>query len=519
MEDQQPVMRHYRYYTCIWFGINSRWFENAARPFLSADDMLYVTNWTDVSIYWRPGMHVYHLAALDLKNRKLLGQRRFYTDALLVHANWIIREEGPKEFKALEELPHKDQQANEHIAQLKEILADTVPDNLYGPFLPFSRLTSRRYGVPFELRTSARTVSMVYDREAVKRALGGREDPEGLFARAELCMGESRLEDAARLLEGCLGRISSEDVDFRSMINQQLYVVHKRLARSGVRAGAPGRELANCLGMSRTVGTLGDEIETLFALSEAYERKGDYGAAERMLRNAIGSYGHYEYPVPSALGSGSARLLAASQAVLDRGRDFVKEGLYRQELGRGLELLSQGMPLYFSALSPLEKDLTVRTGESAAARLAKLQGASPEFAKSFESNARVALAGKPEAEQLHRLWEFPATAAAQAVVDELFRRSAEMKGPEGRQKLWRLADLARICALKVPEAYRARVTAPAGRAAPAALVPPFVDREDELQAREGTAWLVLERRDDLAKAPDLLFLGGRVQKRFDSKFL
>ena len=360
---------------------------------------------------------------------------------------------------------------------------------------------------------------MVYDREPVRRALAGREDPEGLFARAELAMGESRLEEAAGLLRGCLGRISSEDVDFRSMINQQLYQVHKRLARAGVRAGQVERELGNCLGMSRTAGTLSDEIETSFALSEAYERKGDYLTAQRMLRGVVSAYGHYEYPVPSALGTGSAKLLAASQGVLERGRDFVKGTIYREELGRSLGLLREGMPLYFSALSPLDHDLTVRAGDLAAGRMVRLGQSSAEFARSLEGAARLALEGKPDAEQLYRLWEFPGTAAAQAALEGQFRKAAELGGPEGRARLWRLADLARVCALQVPEAYRGRVVAPAGAEGAVGLRPPLGERTDQLVAKEGTAWLVLERRGDRQKAAELLFLGGRVQKRFDQKFL
>ncbi|MHC4916269.1 MAG: PA14 domain-containing protein, partial [Planctomycetota bacterium] len=215
MDDNQPVMRHYTYNSCLWFSMHERWFENAARPFMTSDGRLYITNWSDVSIWWRPNMHVYHLAEVDLLKRKLVSQRRYYTDALVVHADWIITDQGPKELKGLEELPHKDKRAKEQIGKLKEVLADVVPENRYGPFMPFSRLTFKRYGVLFELRTGPRSIELVYDRVGVKGAVAGRKDPEGLFARAELALGDSRLREAAGLMKSCLGAVSSEDVDFR----------------------------------------------------------------------------------------------------------------------------------------------------------------------------------------------------------------------------------------------------------------------------------------------------------------
>ena len=38
-------------------------------------------------------------------------------------------------------------------------------------------------------------------------------------------------------MQKCLATISSEDVDFRAAVNQQLYKVHRGLAQSGIRAG------------------------------------------------------------------------------------------------------------------------------------------------------------------------------------------------------------------------------------------------------------------------------------------
>ena len=118
---------------------------------------------------------------------------------------------------------------------------------------------------------------MVYDRGAVKKALAAPRRPRGALSPGPSWrLGESRLDEAAALMKQCLAGISSEDVDFRAAVNQQLYMVYRALAQSGIRESRSPQELTSCLGMSQTVSTLADEMETLFALAEAYECKGDY---------------------------------------------------------------------------------------------------------------------------------------------------------------------------------------------------------------------------------------------------
>jgi len=194
-------------------------------------------------------------------------------------------------------------------------------------------------------------------------------------------------------------------------------------------------------------------------------------------------------------------------------------------MGRALGLNKKGLPLYFSTLSPLEKDLMVRAGELAAGRLIRLQRASPEFAGEFEREAGRALGGRTAREQLYRLWEFPATKATQRILDDLFGKAGRgvPKTPAAaaalRRRLWRLADAARVCGLEVPGAYRSRVLAPAGRAAAAGLSAPLGEREADLSDARGTAWLVAGRRGGRGRRPELVFLAGRVKKKFDNKFI
>ncbi|MEX0702362.1 MAG: PQQ-binding-like beta-propeller repeat protein, partial [Planctomycetales bacterium] len=166
MKDDQPVMKHYTYMSqAMHFDMNESWFEMAARPFMTRDGRVCVTSFRYVGypIYgW-----ISSLGCLDLEKRKVVAQRRYYSGEILSRAHTDITVHGPEELEAYESLPIKDDAAKQRIALLKDVVADIVPRNEHGPFMPFSRVSFERYAVPFEVRMSARSVQMVYDREAV----------------------------------------------------------------------------------------------------------------------------------------------------------------------------------------------------------------------------------------------------------------------------------------------------------------------------------------------------------------
>ncbi|KKM93019.1 hypothetical protein LCGC14_1212640 [marine sediment metagenome] len=518
MRDEQPVMKHYRYGTSLWFRTNWRWFENGARPLLTRDGKLYISCWTDMSIWWRPGCYVFHLTGVDLNKRKIDFMRRYYTTTTLAHAESTINTTAPEELKDMEDLPNKTADIKDFIRKLKEVIADTVPVNEYGPFMPFSRVTFRRYGVPFELRFGPRSVAMVYDRQAVDRVLATRKDPVSEFARAELAVADARYSQASAMLNKCLTTMSSEDLDFRAAVNQQLYRVHQHLARKAIRSGDAAGELANALGMSRTASTLAEEIETMFAVSEAYEHQGDPAAAARALRTVVSTYGNHEYPVSPLMLADPAKVLGTARAVMDRTRPLINKEFFGGELGRSLTLMKQGLGLYLSTVSPLPKALTSRAGELASARLIRLQRLSSELAEQTEKVAAAALAGKTPEEKLQRLWEFPATKASQQTLEVLLAAAAKTEGAAGRRRMWRLADAARISALSVPEKYRPRVLAPKPTGGAETIELPQQPRKLEFTDTGGAARLVLARRGNRSVRSELLFIGARIRKRLDNKF-
>ena len=496
--------------------MNGRHYELGARPLLTTDGKLHLAQWNYIG--WPIYAWTSSLCSYDLVNRKVLGRRRYYSGRLLGYVYRSIHEWAPQALKAHEDLPHKDAKVKQWIKNLRLVVKDSVPTNRYGPFLPFARVTFHRHGVPFELRFGAQSVAMVYDRSQVGSALAKRSGPAIDFAKAELAFADARYADAAALLRACLKTMSSEDLDFRASVNQQLYRVYRRLARAGVRSGDPKKELDSCLGMSRTATTLADEIETLFALSEVYERTGNLRAAARCLRSIVSTYGHHEYPVPEVLALETPKVLATANGVLDR-TDAVAAGPYfGEELQGSIALFRKGLPLYLSTVSPLPKALTLRAGGLAAKRLLRLQASSPEFRRTFEATAAAELTGRAPDEQLHRLWEFPGTSTGQKILGQLFDRAAPDAGKKDWPRLRQLADVARICGLTLPEQHRARVLAPRTVHRPRPIELEAKERALDLADPEGINWLVLERRGDRSVRPELLFLGGRVRKRLDNKF-
>ncbi|MGQ9660910.1 MAG: outer membrane protein assembly factor BamB family protein [Kiritimatiellia bacterium] len=527
LAEDHPVMvlHHDPYGSAVPGGFNNRGFFLMARPFLTSDDRLYTTYYIDCGFNLSPWCT--SLAEISLRDRKVLNRRRYYLPAYQAFiADCIARAAG--HLQQLQELPFKDDRIKEEIRGVEAICKDTVPQNTYGPFVPFSRITFERFGTPFELRFTVRTVEMLYDWEVVKRNLAGRNDPEGLFAKAELALSEHRLKEAAELMRQALTAAPPEDLDFRAAVNQQLYLVYKRLAQSSVRSGQVESELAYCLGMSQTVGSLADEMETLVALSEAYERRGDYRTAARMVQRMIYTYGQHEYELPSLLIGEHEALMALSHGVLDKAADYMKDSLYASEVARPAMLAKRMLRLYFSALSPLRKDLNVRAGELGAQRLLTLRAAWPQLAKELDQEAAEVLAKQTPSEQLLRLWEFPGTAIAQKVLEDLLaqcsrrRQSSDIsleEAAELRRREWALADAARVAGLRLPEEARVRLLAPPAPKPAAAIELPLAERSLNLEETRGPAWLVLERHGRQDLAPDCIFLSGRVRKKLDNKFL
>jgi tetratricopeptide (TPR) repeat protein len=276
---------------------------------IKPEDKIIITGWTDCSPWYRPGCNVYSLGELDLINRKVGNQRRFYAGPFLANMDVFINDKvsrngpyplgAPLAYEDLSKIPRRTKAQDEEMAIYDKVSKDTVPVNEYPAFLPFSRVTFMRYGIPFELRLSPRKISMVYKRADFESKTSADASLLSTFGKSELSVKDGDYKKASEYLNQCLLLVSPEDVNFRALIKQQFYKVYLELVRSAIRSNKPELQLKNALGMSNTASVLAEEVETLFALAESYNNNGHFKSAASCLRTLIEVYGQHEFPISS----------------------------------------------------------------------------------------------------------------------------------------------------------------------------------------------------------------------------
>jgi len=507
----------------------------SAQPFVTTDAMLYVPHVNPFAhgsmrygIY-SPERCLYWV--IDLKNRTTLQRRLYYDGQYLALADKYIRYAQRDHADILKNFPDRKPEPfwTRVVLRFKDEAMPVSDPPQSAPFYPFARMTFSRHDVPFEVFVGPRALKMKCDRGALNLALaaletsGGSSSPtavRAVFGRAELAILDGRMSDAARLLETCLTRISNEDVAFRQQINQQLYTVYLHLLRKAIKRRDLAAEDTITIGMSRTAGTTPQEIQTLLCRAEYLERKRDYAGAALCLRNIIRYYGHIEYPISRLQFGDSEGLLKTAQGVMANVRTHLPRRFYDKELLRSHDLMTRTLPSYFSAASPLRPTMRVEARALASRRLQRLLTRDEAFRTGFERTAAATLAGGDLAARAHRLREFPATPAAQTVLDQLLADAEKKPALERQRGLWHLEDFATLYGLTVPDRYRPRRSAPTTRATGGHAASGTRRRiQFDPPDQENTVHLVLRHEGEPAGAEHLLFLGGRATKRLDNKFV
>jgi outer membrane protein assembly factor BamB/tetratricopeptide (TPR) repeat protein len=513
-------------------AINNRYFETGARPFLTEDDKIIITCWTDNSVYYRPGMHVYALGEIDLVGRKVLNQRRFYAGPMLANCDQVINDKvsrngpypmgAPLTYEDLAKIPRRTKEQDAQMVGLKKVMEDSVPVNEYPAFLPFSRVTFTRYGIPFELRLSPRKISMVYKRPDFEAKTAADNSLLSIFGKSELAVKDGDYKKASEYLNQCLLLVSPEDVNFRALIKQQFYKVYLELVRSAIRSNKPKLQMENALGMSNTASVLAEEVETLFSLAEAYQKNGNFKIAASCLRTLIEVYGHHEFPISS---------LAAKSIFYQEDLPIINETLneifteaktntgkiYKNEADKALELTNKSFPLYFSSVSPLPKELTVRTGDLAILKLIELLKNSGGYESEYSKMGDTELAGDKVDQLMYHVWKYPGTAKGQ----ETFNRICTLAGAmpeEDKREIWRkLGHMAKICKFKLPADITTFLTIPE-KAEYKDVNASNGDKTFEVPNFKDGIMITLEREGDLTIQPNLLFVGVKLPKKIGFRF-
>lgn len=535
LNDSQPVMNSGGVANGFEYGIsiNRSYFETAARPFLSEDDKLILTSWSSLSLWWKPGGAAYALGEIDLKNRKVLGQRRYYNGTFLSQADGIINDDkglvmernpigAPLMLSIMKKIPRLTKEQEVQIANLEKIIKDTVPVNEYPAFMPFSRVTFSRYGVPFELRLSPRKISLVYQRSDLESKLNNDKSLVSTFAKAELSVKDGDYKNAANFLNQCLALVSPEDVNFRALIKQQFYKVYLELVRSAIRAGKPKMLMENALGMSNTASVLAEEVESLFVLSESYHKNGNIKSSAECLRTLIEVYGHHEYPISSL--SAKALFYQEEMPVIHETINEIFEEaklnagtMYKKETNLVLDLVSKSSPLYFSSVSPLPKELTIRTGDLAILKLIDLLKKSSGYESEYSKNGEKELAGDKIDQLLYHVWKYPNTAKGQETFNRVCKLSSTLPEEEKREVLRKLGHVAKICKFKLPDELVSFFKVVENNIYKE-VNKNYGDKSYEVKDFKDGIMIVLDREGDINLHSNLLFLGIKLPKKKDFKF-
>lgn len=531
-------------------NINIRYFETSARPFLMEGDRIILSNWTDQSWrypkeksymapveidFWqyRPGMYVFAMCELDLLNKKILNQRRYYAEPILVNAEQIINDKtnrnhwlmplgAPLTLEDLSKIPRRTKEQDEQMAALEKVIADRVPVNEHPAFMPFSRITFNRFGLLFELRLSPRKISMVYDRVALETKIKNDESLLAIFSKSEVCVKDGDFLKASEYLKKCLVLVSPEDINFRALIKQQFYRVYLELTRAAIRAQKPHKQMEYTLGMSVTASVLAEEIEALFALAEAYSNNNLSLKASNCLRTLIEVYAHHEYPISNLAAQScfyredSAQTQETFHEIFKVAKSNVGQ-IYNKEAETALDVTRNSYPLFFSSVSPLPKELTVRTGDLAILKLIELLKKNNDLESEYSKIGEEELSTDQVNQLFFHIWKYPNTTMGQAAFDKMFLLSTHME-IEDKRILWRkMGHLANICKFKLPNDLKFFLSTPAKFNLPSVNIS-FGDKIYEIPNFKEGVMLTLERKGDLSSFENYLFIGVRVPKKIGYRF-
>lgn len=528
LKEEQPVYNSGENISGISGGIsiNSNYFETAARPFLSEDDKLILTSFTTSHRWFHPGAATFALGEIDLKNKKIFGQRRFYNGPMLAFADILITDmqwpSAPLLLSNLKKLPRVTKEQEKQMALLESITKDSVPVNEYPAFMPFSRVTFTRYGIPFELRLTPRKISMVYNRKLFEEKITIDKSLMAFFGKAEMSVKDGDYKKASEYLNQCLTLISPEDVNFRALIKQQFYKVYLELVKSAIRSNKPKQQMENTLGMSNTASVLSEEVESLFALAEAHSKNGAIKNAASCLRTLIEVYGQHEFPL-SSIAAMSMFHQEDLPLVTNTFNEIITEAksnsgnIYKTAVEKTLDLTSSSLPLYFSAVSPLPKELTVRAGDLAILKLIDLLKISKGFESEYNKLGEAELEGDKIDQLIYHIWKYAGTEKGQETLNRICSLSLNLNDEEKRSVWRKLGHIAKICKFNLPAEVKAFMGTPEKNTYKE-VDPNFGDKVYTVGDFKDGIMITLEREGDLNIQPNLLFIGVKLPKKIGFRF-
>jgi tetratricopeptide (TPR) repeat protein len=434
------------------------------------------------------GGHMMAEFTLDLKKRKFIKQRRWFTPrGFILDGGWT----PPIAKRPVNEEPEE--------------------------FRPAMRMGFTRWGVPFEINVTNQHIVCRYDRKKMETVLVQSKDLDTLFAKAEIARKQGDVKQAIELYESCKPLLPSEEEDRRRNLNLRLYPLYMELARWGHQAADFKLLEEACQKLGATASNPGQEIRALLAYAELHEKRKDFAAAMQVLQNASRHYWREPLQV-SVLETGD------EAALLKKAEESLKNVLeqmpppYTAVTAQVAACEQAALEDYFLAVANVWREQVVETRSFMAQRLRRLLTRAPaEFRKTYESGAGAELGRYKDRSVSERLlWCWPEAPAAKQKKNELSEAASGLPSVEKQAALWRLGDLAGACGLGESGVRAGLVTpAPAVLASGAGFGEVEAKNEDPDMVR-----LTLPQRGELKEeTAHLLFVGGRKRRTYANRFL
>jgi outer membrane protein assembly factor BamB len=240
------------------------------------------------------------------------------------------------------------------------------------------------------------------------------------------------------------------------------------------------------------------------------------------LRTLIEVYGHHEFPI-SSLAAKTIFYQEDLQPInntlneIFSGAKNLTGKVYKNEADKALELASKSFPLYLSSVSPLPKELTVRTGDLAILKLIELLKGSGGYEAEYSKLGDTELAGDKIDQLMYHVWKYPGNAKGQETFNRICSLSASLP-EEDKRDIWRkLGHMAKICKFKLP-ADLATFFAISDKNVFKDINPSNGDKVYEVGNFKDGIMISLERDGDQTVQPNLLFVGVKLPKKVGFRF-
>ena len=325
---------------------------------------------------------------LDLKDRAVTAQRRWYDVSAFI-------------------LDHQ------HAPTVTKRAINEEPE----PFHPATRMTFTRWGVPFEIDIACDRVVARYDRKKVEAVFAAGKDLNALFAEAEIARTKGDVKGAVRSYEACKPLLPSEEQDFRRNVNLRLYPLYMELSRWGHQAVDFTLLEDACRNMGATASNPEQEIRALLAYSELHKKRGEYGKAAQVLRNASRHYWREPFAVSRLESGDRAATVKKAEAMLGNLLGQIPS-LYASQAEQMAKWERAALQDYFLSVAEVDRDSVIETRTCIAQRLRDMLAlAPPSYRKRYDEEAAEELKLYDSSEVGERLrWRLRGGGGTAAVV-------------------------------------------------------------------------------------------------------